>query len=242
MAKANSDNVERKDYLTASLLSLFLGGFGVDRFYLGYTGLGILKLITFGGCGVWYLIDLILVITGSLKSSNGETLKGKDKNQKAVLIVVGIFLFFSFIIGIVSAATDTATNTNQKINEPTKEAVKPETEAEKAARAQREAQAAEAQAKEAADKAEKERIAKLAPDPIESRVLCEQQVKQEYPWGAKVHGILGVIADKQESVDTHFYKVEVTIKNAFNAERRTVMECKVTKTGESLAISYFYVY
>ncbi len=58
-----------KDKTTALLLSIFLGGLGIDRFYLGYTGLGILKLLTFGGLGVWWLIDIILIACGSLKEA-----------------------------------------------------------------------------------------------------------------------------------------------------------------------------
>lgn len=64
-----------KEWLTALLLSLFLGGLGVDRFYLGHTGLGVLKLLTGGGCGVWALIDLILVATGKLTDVKGLPLK-----------------------------------------------------------------------------------------------------------------------------------------------------------------------
>lgn len=64
-----------KDWLTAVLLSFFVGIFGIDRFYLGYTGLGVLKLITFGGCGIWALIDLILIALNSVSDANGLPLR-----------------------------------------------------------------------------------------------------------------------------------------------------------------------
>ena len=64
-----------KDWLATLLISFFVGWFGVDRFYLGYTGLGILKLITFGGCGIWYLVDLILIAMGKLDDSEGRPLR-----------------------------------------------------------------------------------------------------------------------------------------------------------------------
>ncbi len=63
--------VSDKDWLTTVLLSFFLGVLGVDHFYTGKTMTGILKLITFGGCGIWSLIDLIMAITGNFKDGNG---------------------------------------------------------------------------------------------------------------------------------------------------------------------------
>jgi TM2 domain-containing membrane protein YozV len=59
-------------WLTLVLLSFFLGFLGVDRFYTGYIGLGILKLVTAGGCGVWALIDFIIIVCGKYKDANGN--------------------------------------------------------------------------------------------------------------------------------------------------------------------------
>lgn len=63
-----------KSKTTALILSILLGKLGVDRFYLGYVGLGILKLITAGGFGIWWLIDLILIATGKMTAKDGSEL------------------------------------------------------------------------------------------------------------------------------------------------------------------------
>ena len=64
-----------KEWVLALIFSILLGYFGVDRFYLGYVGLGILKLMTIGGCGVWWLVDVILVALNKLPDAQGRPLR-----------------------------------------------------------------------------------------------------------------------------------------------------------------------
>jgi len=61
-----------KSQLIALLLAFFVGYIGIHRFYLGYTTIGIIQLLTGGGCGIWALIDLVRIITGDLKPKDGE--------------------------------------------------------------------------------------------------------------------------------------------------------------------------
>ena len=68
-------NVSDKEWTTTLILSIFLGSLGVDRFYLGYTGLGIAKLLTLGGCGVWSIIDIINIATNKMTDAEGRPLK-----------------------------------------------------------------------------------------------------------------------------------------------------------------------
>ena len=64
---------QMKDPIIVLVISFFLGGLGIDRFYLGDTGMGIGKLLTAGGCGIWALIDLFLIM-GAAKQKNMELL------------------------------------------------------------------------------------------------------------------------------------------------------------------------
>jgi hypothetical protein len=60
-----------KDQLVALILVLLVGWVGIHRFYLGYTGIGIIQLMTLGCCGIWTLIDMIRIITGDLQPRDG---------------------------------------------------------------------------------------------------------------------------------------------------------------------------
>ena len=90
-----------RDQSTAFFLSVFLGLFGIDRFYLGQPLLGILKLLSGGGCGIWWLIDYFLIGCGAVRDSDRKLLHvhvaGKPRKSQAVA-----FLFSNFfgILGI----------------------------------------------------------------------------------------------------------------------------------------------
>ncbi len=55
--------VRKVNWVLTLIMSIIFGQLGVDRFIMGHVGLGILKLLTFGGCGIWWLIDWILIAT-----------------------------------------------------------------------------------------------------------------------------------------------------------------------------------
>lgn len=97
-----------KVFLIAYFYSLVWGVFGVDRFYLGYWGLGILKLLTLGGFGIWSMIDLSSITSGHMRDKWDRRLVDADKYQKtakritlwsgvittlAVLFVVGSLIW-----------------------------------------------------------------------------------------------------------------------------------------------------
>ena len=64
----------RRTKITAGLLCFFLGFWGMHRFYLGYTSIGILQIFTAGGCYIWWIIDFIMIVTGGLKDAEGKEL------------------------------------------------------------------------------------------------------------------------------------------------------------------------
>ncbi len=77
MGEAVSAEISEKGYVPAILICLFLGGLGVHRFWVGKIGTGGLMLFTLGGLGVWALIDLIMIITGSFTDGQGRKIKSQ---------------------------------------------------------------------------------------------------------------------------------------------------------------------
>jgi TM2 domain-containing membrane protein YozV len=67
--------VTDKRILPAFLLCFFLGVLGAHRFYVGKIGTGVIQLLTFGGIGIWALIDLILIACGAFKDKQGQPIK-----------------------------------------------------------------------------------------------------------------------------------------------------------------------
>lgn len=72
MSNQSSNGVSDKSWLAALLLSIFLGGLGVHRFFVGKIGTGLLQLFTFGGLGIWALIDIIMIATKQFKDKDGR--------------------------------------------------------------------------------------------------------------------------------------------------------------------------
>jgi len=69
-----SNGKSEKSNVVALLLCFFLGFLGVHRFYVGKVGTGILQLVTFGGLGIWALVDFFIIVFQKFTDSEGNTL------------------------------------------------------------------------------------------------------------------------------------------------------------------------
>lgn len=115
---------DRRSFLVTWLLSLLLGVFGVDRFYLGKIGTGLLKLFTLGGLGIWWLVDLIITLTGAMRDKGGRPLVGYDKTKLTAWIVTGALV----LVGSISGAVNGAANTNTHQDKPASSVQEPKSE------------------------------------------------------------------------------------------------------------------
>ncbi len=100
VSKATSTQPDTS-YVTATYFSLFLGFLGVDRFYMGQVFLGIVKLITFGGLGIWWLIDFIWIALGNAKNKAGVRLARTGRDDRTVFVGIAIFLLVQGVGAIV---------------------------------------------------------------------------------------------------------------------------------------------
>ncbi len=67
--------ISQKDWLTTLLLCFFLGLLGIHRFYTNSTAIGVVQLLTLGGCGIWTLVDFIMLLAGSYRDGENRIVK-----------------------------------------------------------------------------------------------------------------------------------------------------------------------
>lgn len=95
---------ERKSQVTAFLLSLFFGLIGADQFYLGYVATGALKLVTLGGCGVWYLYDLVRIGSCAVFTAQDYRVAADLPHWAYVISIVSLMCCLGFAVSVRSIA------------------------------------------------------------------------------------------------------------------------------------------
>lgn len=90
---------QEKSFLATMLLCWFLGVFGIHRFYTGYIVIGIVQLLTLGGCGIWALLDLVSICLGNYKDVSNRELSGYNRTVGVVVLVIVIV---STVLSVIS--------------------------------------------------------------------------------------------------------------------------------------------
>jgi len=99
-----STQLSDRSFIATWMFAWLLGFLGVDRFYLGKVGTGILKLITLGGLGVWWLIDLILTLAGVQRDKEGRLLPDYEQHKLIAWIITAAIFGLSILTGAISRA------------------------------------------------------------------------------------------------------------------------------------------
>ncbi|HEY1085353.1 MAG TPA: TM2 domain-containing protein [Candidatus Saccharimonadales bacterium] len=107
---------QQKEFMPTFLFSLLLGSLGVDRFYLGKVGTGIAKLLTVGGFGVWYVIDIVLILTDQMKDAEGHKIKDVKQHRQTAGTIAAVYVSIQ-IIGLIIAAVYTGIMIDQFIRQ-----------------------------------------------------------------------------------------------------------------------------
>jgi TM2 domain-containing membrane protein YozV len=98
-----------KDWLVTFLLCIFLGFLGVHRFYTGHILVGLIQLVTLGGFGIWWLIDLVLVLTNRYRDANGNALQNPNlKLGRSCLSGFVVLVIIGFCCGLIAIPLDQA--------------------------------------------------------------------------------------------------------------------------------------
>lgn len=81
-------------FYPAFFLSVFLGVFGAHRFYVRRIGTGLLQLVTFGGLGIWWLVDMIMILLGKFRDKSGAAIPNIAPKLSwsvfAIVVLIGL--------------------------------------------------------------------------------------------------------------------------------------------------------
>ncbi|GAA1548694.1 TM2 domain-containing protein [Brevibacterium sandarakinum] len=91
----SSDAPSNRSFFVTWILSLTLGFLGADRFYTGRFTTGALKLVTLGGLGLWWIVDLVIVMAGGLRRGR-RRLRGYDEWKEVAWIATGFLLIIGY--------------------------------------------------------------------------------------------------------------------------------------------------